>query len=149
MKRRITLSLVALFAAMLFSAITASAQPLIWNPPCRTLHIKDMTGLGFQINVVTSPSGLVGPAPVPVLPSGAAGPFLMPWGATVNGIISLGGFFYPVIQPGLASPPAPIPSNGWIPNVTLAPGICVDIYLDLTNCNIYVYPTRFLPPCRP
>ena len=149
MKRRFRLSLVALFAAMLFGAITAAAQPLVWNPPCATLFVKDMTGGAIALTVLTTPPGLVGPVVVP--PFGATGPFFMPVGATVNGITSFGGFFRPVFQPAPPSPPAPIPSNGWIPNVTIgpAPGICVDIYLDLTNCNIYVYPTGFLPPCRP
>lgn len=149
MNRRIRLSLVAIFAAMLFGTLTAAAQPLVWNPPCATLFVKDATGLGGTVTVVTTPPGLVGAVVVP--PFGATGPFFMPVGATVDGITSLGGFFRPVIQPGPASPPAPIPSNGWIPNVTIGPppGTCVDIYLDLTNCNIYIYPTGFAPPCRP
>jgi hypothetical protein len=70
---------------------------------------------------------------------------------TVNSAISFGGIPYPVVQPGPPSPPAPVGSNGWISNITVgpAPGSCVDLYLDLANCTVYVFPTTAPPPCRP
>jgi len=147
MNGRIRLSLATLLCAVLLGTVAATAQPLLWNPPCGTIRVKNATGLTVTVNVVTTPPGVVGPL---TAPPGLPSPVVpVPAGTTVNGITSLGGIIYPVIQPGPPSPPAPFISNGWIPNVTIAPGICVDLYLDLLNCTIYVAPSTAPPPCRP
>lgn len=147
MNGRIHLSLAMLFAVMVFGSVAAVAQPLIWNPPCATLRLKDATGFGSAVTIVTTPPGAVGFLTAP--PMNPSPVVAVPFGMTVNGIISAGGFFYPVVQPGPPSPPALFASNAWIPNVMIAPGICVDLYLDLSNCTIYTSLTTSPPPCRP
>jgi hypothetical protein len=147
MNGRIRLSLAALFVAMLLGTLTAAAQPLVWNPPCPTLRVKNVTGAAVTITLTTTPPGLIPPLTAPPFNDSPTVP--VPPGTAISGVISFGGFFYPVIQPGPPSPPAPLPSNGWIPSVLVGPppGSCVDLYLDLTNCTVYVFPGKL--PCRP
>ncbi len=137
----------AAFALMLLGVITAAAQPVLWNPPCATLRVKNVTGNPVSITLVTTPAGVI-----PVLnapPFNDSPTVVIPAGTTINGVISAGGFFYPVVQPGPPSPPAPVPSNGWIQGVIVgpAPFSCVDLYMDISNCTVYVFPGT--PPCRP
>ncbi len=148
MNGRIRLSLLAAFAVMLISAISAIAQPLIWNPPCPGLRVKNLTAAPITIKLSTTPAGLL-PIFFNIPPGGVTATIPMPAGATVDGVTSAGGFFYPVIQPAPPSPPAPIPANAWIPSVTLGPPpfTCVDLYLDLFNCTVYIFPGTL--PCRP
>jgi hypothetical protein len=149
MNGRIRLSLAVVFIALIFSVLTAAAQPLPWNPPCATLRVKNVTPAPVIINLVTFPPGLVPPVALPAF--GVSPMMPMPAGSFITNATSAGGFNYPMVQPGPPSPPAPTPSNGWIPNVSVgpAPNTCVDIYFDYLNCTVYIFPTTSVPPCRP
>jgi hypothetical protein len=138
MNAHIRLSLPAAFAVMLISAASAIAQPLVWNSPCPTLRVKTLLNSSITVTTVTAPPGAVPPLTAPPFDESPTVPVAV--GTIINGIISAGGNFYPIVQPSLPSPPAPVAADGWIPDVMLPgpPAVCVDLFFDLSNCTIYI-----------
>jgi hypothetical protein len=143
--------LMAIAVLACLGAIAAPAQPLTWNPPCKTITFVNNTGCPATINLVTLPAGGV---PVTVVPPfGTVGPIAVPAvppGMAITGLVSGGGLTYNMVQPApVPPPPAPPPAapNGWIPTVSLGNGFCCnDVYFDLASCTVYIFPTAF--PCR-
>lgn len=148
MNARVRLLFAAVCAVMLFSVMTAAAQPLLWNPPCGTLRVKNLTATPVTITMITTPAGAI---PTLVAPPMFESPTVpVPFGTTINAVISAAGFAYPMVQPAPPSPPAPIAGAGWIPGIFVQgpPPFCADIYFDTFNCTVYVVAPG-TAPCRP
>lgn len=152
MKTRIRISALAIVAAALvtlFGASTASA--IAWNPPCPNTTVVNNTPWVIGVCPWWVP-GLVPPC-TPFIPAGPGTFVVIPTGVPalqLNGMVSLAGNLYPLVAVP-AFPPPPIPAPWYVPNIMIGPGPgnCVDIYADPATCTITVFPTRFLPPCRP
>ena len=135
----------------ILGAVATTAQPLTWNPPCKTISFVNYAPCNATITLVTIPGGAV---PAVVVPAGGTiGPIAVPPvppGLVITGLISAGGFTYNMVQPAPPPPPPappPVAPNGFIPSVNLGgPNCCFDVYFDLTTCTVYIFPTGF--PCR-
>jgi hypothetical protein len=146
-------------AALCLAAGTAAAQPLLWNPPCPNARIFNCTPCTAVLTLWTNPA-----VPAVIVPAfGMVVAPMAPAPLFVNGVISQGGAFVPLVQPPpvivpppLVPPcvaPAPGPMNGVVRSVTLgpAPGCCFDVYFNTTSdpaypCTIFLYPAP--QPCR-
>jgi hypothetical protein len=148
--------------ALAVAAITASAQPITWNPPCPTARVVNFSPCAVTINLRTGPGGVIPPftvnpcavATVPAVP--------VPAGTLIGGIFTQAGTFVPLVSPGPAIAPfltpcpfpaSVLPSDGWIRGVILPPtGCCVDLYFysaadPAFPCTIFVVPGT--APCTP
>jgi hypothetical protein len=138
---------------LLLGTTTTTAQ-VLWNPPCSTIMIRNTTPCTADVQLVTTPPGVLPPSII-LAGGGVFGPVGVPSPFVINGINSGGANFYPAVAPpaGLLMPPPapPIPPCAWIPNVTLGPlpGCCFDVYFDCKSCVVWLMPSSGPPPCRP
>ncbi|HVZ42044.1 MAG TPA: hypothetical protein VHI13_22385 [Candidatus Kapabacteria bacterium] len=136
-------------AALALGTVRASAQ-IVWNPPCGNVTVFNLTGCTIGLCPAWAPP-LVPPCTPFIAPGGnvvvpTPGPALK-----LNGMVSRAGIVYPLLP--LAAPPPP-PAGAavaWVPNFMTgpAPGCCVDVYVDPAGCNMWVFPSTGIPPCRP
>lgn len=153
MKRHIRNSIATLFGAAMiacllgFNATNVSAQPVAWNPPCPVSKIINNTGCTADVFLNTN-FGVVGP--ITVQPNGNTTPINVPPGTIITGIVTQAGTIVPV-GPGTPIPPPGGPgfSAGTITGVVFgpAPGCCFDVYFDVANCYVWLFPGT--PPCTP
>jgi hypothetical protein len=155
MNRRTRTAIGAMSAALIiaavlcFSAVSASAQPFVWNPPCTNNFIRNATGCTVTISFKQLPNFSI-PA-ITLLPFQSL-PLNDPPGTTIMGVISQMNVGVPFIQPG-----PPLPGTIGPPTFARARGIivdpmgcCVDVYVVTSgapDCVMYVYPGTL--PCTP
>lgn len=118
--------------------------------PCASVTVTSTSPCGAIVNFWTTPPN--SPPPFFVAAGGSV-VVPIPPGASVQGIISLGGNSYALAGPPFA-PGAPAGATQWVPHVTLgpAPGCCFDVYFQFApTCNVWLYPSSplFPPPCKP
>lgn len=139
-------------AALLFGAAVATAQRVVWNPPCTSTTFQNQTGCTVELVLWTAypPMGNM-PIAVPPGTTVYPGPQPVPPSTTLafDGLKSASNTPVSMMPQG---PPAPAPGPatyaGWVRGVTTNPnGCCVDVYFDVATCTIWVFPGT--PPCTP
>jgi hypothetical protein len=136
-------ALAAIAAMMVLGTTVASAIP--WNPPCGNTRVVNNTACNVGICPLWNPGIPIPCSPI-IGPGGVSGINTAFPALQLNGIVSWGGFVYP-LQPAPALP-CGAGSPFWVPAVTVGPaGCCVDIFIDPATCTITVCPSP--GPCRP
>ncbi|HVZ41105.1 MAG TPA: hypothetical protein VHI13_17635 [Candidatus Kapabacteria bacterium] len=132
-----------LVLALIAGTRTLSAQ-VAW--PCATITVTNNHAVAqIVVQFVTTPPGSI--PPIGVAPGGSVISGVPP-GTTINGIISAGGFFYPVTPPPSGAPCGP--TSGMVSHVTMPPNnACFDLCFDPSTCTLTCWPSKTPPACNP
>ncbi len=140
-----TATMIAVLTLM-FTAGTALAQ-VPWGA-CGNTTVCNQTGCTIVFQPQTTPAGAFPPI---TLLAGQCIVVATPGIATINSVISGGGFFYNVLPPPPVAP-CNCPAGTWsVCCVTLGPaGCCCDICFDPNACRIVIRPSACaVAVCRP